>query len=75
MVAAFTPSRTFFASAATGDDDFDVTGVKDVMDSAASVYKLYGAEDKLGAAYPESPHDFPPAARRRAYAFVDGVLK
>jgi len=74
IVGTFAP-RAFFASAATGDDDFDVTGVKDVMDSAGTVYKLYGAESKLGATYPETPHDFPPGARRRAYAFVDEQLK
>jgi len=74
IVGTFAP-HAFFASAATGDDDFDVTGVKDVMDSAAFVYKLYGAEPKLAATYPESPHDFPPAARRRAYAFIDEQLK
>ncbi|MBL8850785.1 MAG: alpha/beta fold hydrolase, partial [Planctomycetaceae bacterium] len=74
IVGTFAP-RAFFASAATGDDDFDVTGVKEVMDSAAFVYKLYGMESKLEEVYPESPHDFPLVAREAAYEFVGGQLK
>ena len=74
IVAAFAP-RAFLASAATGDRDFDVSGVRDVIQSAASIYKLLGRPDALQAIYPESKHDFPPAARRRAYEFLDTHLR
>src|SRR5262245_26793483 len=70
IVASFAP-RAFMASAATGDDDFDVTGVQRASYSARSIYKLDGADDRLHAVYPESPHDFPPPARDSVYEFID----
>jgi len=74
IVAAFAP-RAFLASAATHDRDFNVSGVRDVMQSAAPIYKLFGRVDALQAVYPESKHDFPPAARRRTYEFLDTHLR
>ena len=74
VVASLAP-RPFLAVAATKDNDFDVSGVRDVMQAAASVYELHGQRDNLQAHYPESPHDFPAEARRRAYDFLDRHLK
>ncbi|MFN0019915.1 MAG: DUF2920 family protein [Pirellulaceae bacterium] len=74
VIASLAP-RPFLAVAATKDNDFDVSGVKDVMQSAASVYELHGKRDNLQAHYPESPHDFPQEARKRAYEFIDKHLK
>jgi dienelactone hydrolase len=69
LVAAIAP-RAFFASAPLGDSNFDVTGVKEVVARAAEVYALRKAPESLRAIYPDCGHDFPPAAREEAYAFL-----
>jgi dienelactone hydrolase len=74
VVAAFAP-RAFLASAPLHDDNFEVSGVRDVMKAALPVYQLLGAPDKLTANYPDCGHDFPPEARRIAYAWLDRWLK
>ena len=74
IVASLAP-RPFLAVAATRDTDFDVTGVHDVIDSAAPVYRLHNVREQLHALYPDSPHDFPPDARQHAYEFLDRHLR
>ena len=74
VVATLAP-RPFLAVAATKDNDFDVSGVRDVMQVAASAYELHGKGENLQAIYPDSPHDFPTDARRQAYGFLDKHLK
>jgi dienelactone hydrolase len=74
IVASFAP-RAFLASAAEKDDDFDVSGVRDVMAIARPIYKLHNAEDRLSANYYAGPHAFPPAARKTAYEFLDRHLR
>jgi dipeptidyl aminopeptidase/acylaminoacyl peptidase len=74
VVASLAP-RPFLAVAATKDDDFDVSGVRDVIQSAGSIYELLGKRDHLHAIYPESKHDFPEQARKQAYEFLDTHLK
>jgi cephalosporin-C deacetylase-like acetyl esterase len=74
VVATLAP-RPFLAVATTKDNDFDVSGVRDVMQAAAIVYELHGKPENLRAIYPDSPHDFPADARRQAYAFLDKHLK
>ena len=74
IVASFAP-RPFLACAATDDADFKVSGVQDVMKSAAEIYKLFDSVDLLQAVYPDSKHDFPPDARKRAYDFLDAHLR
>ena len=73
VVAALAP-RPFFVNAPLRDGNFEVSGVKDCIAAAKPVYELLGAAGKLVAAYPEAGHDFPPDARRAAYAFVDKAL-
>ena len=73
IVASFAP-RPFLAIAATGDTDFDVTGVQDVIESAGLVYRVFDEADRLQAVYPDGPHDFPPHAREQAYEFLDRHL-
>src|ERR1051326_4884384 len=53
VVGSFAP-RPFFASAAVHDDDFDVSGVRDAMNSAARIYEVYGKRDNLRGYYPDS---------------------
>jgi dienelactone hydrolase len=74
IVAAFAP-RPFLASAPTGDDNFEVSGVKDCIAAAAPVYELLGAKEKLKANYPECKHDFPADVRKVAYEWLDRWLK
>lgn len=74
IVASFAP-RPFLAVAATGDSDFDVSGVRDVIDAAQPIYELLGASKHLQADFPDSPHDFPLASRERAYEFLDQHLR
>jgi len=74
IVGSFAP-RPFLACAATNDRDFDVSGVRDVIQAVRPVYTLLGKADCLQAIYPEGPHDFPPHARKRAYEFLDKHLR
>lgn len=73
IVAAFAP-RPFLACAAEKDDDFDVSGVREVMKAAEGVYQLHGAEKDLSAYYPAGKHAFPADARKEAYEFLDRYL-
>ncbi|HYH67756.1 MAG TPA: DUF2920 family protein [Urbifossiella sp.] len=74
LVAGLAP-RAFLAVAAEKDDDFDASGVRDVMAAAGGVYRLYGEADRLAALYPAVGHSFPPAARAVAYDFLDRHLR
>jgi predicted dienelactone hydrolase len=74
VVASFAP-RAFLASAPVGDDNFEVSGVKDCIAAARPVYELLGVPEKLAANYPDCKHDFPPEARRVAYEWLDRWLK
>jgi predicted dienelactone hydrolase len=74
IVASLAP-RPFLACAAVRDRDFDVNGVRDVITSARTIYRLHAKLDNLQAVYPDSPHDFPDHTRRQAYEFLDHHLK
>ncbi len=73
IIASFAP-RPFLACAATKDRDFNVQGVRDSIELARPVYRLLKANERLQAVYPDSPHDFPAEARRKAYEFLDRFL-
>lgn len=73
IIASFAP-RPFLTCSATKDNDFDVQGVKETLDYARPVYKLFGAEANLQGYYPEAPHAFPADARDVAYKFLDKHL-
>lgn len=74
LIGALAP-RPFFASAATRDSDFDVSGVRDVMQAAQPIYKLYAAEASLTATYPDAVHSFPDESRQQAYSFLELHLR
>lgn len=74
IVACFAP-RAFLACAAEQDDDFDVSGVREIIATALPVYQRYGHRERLTACYPPTKHSFPPEARRQAYEFLDRMLK
>lgn len=74
VAAAFAP-RAFFSNSPTGDSNFDVRGVRKAEAKAREVFGLLGAADRLQVRYPDCGHDFPPAIRREAYAFLDRILE
>ena len=73
VVAAFAP-RAFFSNSPLGDYNFEVAGVKKAEPKAREIYALLGAADRLRIQYPDCAHDFPPAMRCAAYAFIDRIL-
>jgi dienelactone hydrolase len=73
VLAALAP-RAVFVNAPLGDDNFEVSGVKDCMAAALPVFELLGARDRLFAMHPEGGHGFSPEARVAAYAFLEKWL-
>lgn len=73
LIAGIAP-RAFFTSSPIGDANFEVRGVRDSIEESSKLFRLFGVPERLGAIYPESAHDFPPAARQEAYRFLDQML-
>lgn len=73
LIAALAP-RPFLAIAPLRDDNFEVSGVRDVMTAAGRVYKIFAAEDRLAARYPDAAHDFPDVERKGAYDWLDRMF-
>ncbi len=73
VLSALAP-RPLFVNAPLHDANFDVSGVRDCINTARKIYGLYGATDVLAAVYPDAEHDFPDEARQQAYAFVEKAL-
>ena len=74
VLAALAP-RPLFVNAPLHDANFDVSGVRDCLDTDRHVYGLYGAVEKLAAVHPDAEHDFPDEVRRQAYSFVEKALR
>jgi hypothetical protein len=74
LIAALAP-RPFFTNSPQRDNDFSVTGVRKVLSAAGEIYQLLEAKDRLQAAHPDTPHDFPSAQREEAYQWLERVLK
>lgn len=74
VVRSFAP-RAFLAVAPKKDGNFEVSGVRDVMEASRAAYQAHGAEAHLKALYPDAGHDFPADARKAAYEFLDAHLK
>ncbi len=74
LVASLAP-RPMFVFAAELDDDFAVSGVRDVIKSAHQIYELHGSADSLIAHYEPVPHSFPATAREAAYRFLETHLR
>jgi dienelactone hydrolase len=74
VLAAIAP-RGIYIVAPLHDDNFDVAGVREVVAAVQPIYKLLGHADALQVVYPDAAHDFPDAERRKAYQFLDEILK
>lgn len=73
LVAALAP-RGLYTCAPTGDDNFDVAGVKACETAARPVYELFDASGNLIFSHPDAKHDFPPQQREEAYRFIETQL-
>lgn len=73
VLAAIAP-RALFINAPLRDA-FAIDGVRPCVDHVRPIYEQAGVADRLETAYPDCGHDFPPAVREQAYAFVDRVLR
>ena len=69
VLAAICP-RAIFINAPLHDSNFDVTGVRKVVEEVGKAYDLSNSRDKLVAEYPDSQHDFPDAVRAQAYDWL-----
>jgi hypothetical protein len=72
VLAAIAP-RAVLVNATEGDS-FRVAGVRECQARLAPLYARLGASDRLAFVYPPGGHDFPPAARETAYAFIDTCI-
>lgn len=70
LIALIAP-RPFLTIAPTKDHNFVLPGVVKCLDAARPVYRLLDASDDLRAEHPVAGHDFPEAARKKAYEFFD----
>lgn len=75
VLAAIAP-RPIFINAPLHDSNFEVSGVRDAVEAAQSVYEgVYEAGDRLITRYPDAGHSFPEDVREEAYRFLDRVLR
>jgi len=75
VLGALAP-RPVFVNAPLGDDNFEVSGVRDCVSAATPVYTtIFAAGDKLVALYPEGGHGFSQPMRQAGYEFLEKWLK
>jgi predicted dienelactone hydrolase len=74
VIAAIAP-RGVFVNAPLHDDNFDIDGVREVLNAARPIFKLLGVPDNLQAVHPNCAHDFLDDERQQAYKFLDEHLK
>lgn len=74
VLATIAP-RPVFINAPMGDDNFEVSGVKDCLAAATPVYRLFSAETNLIANHPACGHDFPQDVRVASYEWLTRVMK
>ncbi len=70
IIASIAP-RPVFTNAPVQDSNFAVEGVKAAIAEIHPVYSWLGFPAHLIVRYPDTGHDFPPAIRKEAYAFLD----
>jgi hypothetical protein len=74
VVAAIAP-RGLYIISPLNDPVFPADGVKQVIASAAPVFKLRGVEQKLRAVYPDNSPASSNTDRADAYHWLDDILK
>lgn len=73
VLAAICP-RSIFINAPLHDSNFDVTGVRKVVEEVGKAYDLTNGRKRLVAEYPDSAHDFPDEVRAAAYKWLKSEL-
>ncbi|MBI4624556.1 MAG: alpha/beta hydrolase [Verrucomicrobia bacterium] len=74
LIGALAP-RPFFVNAPVGDSNFKWQSVDRVVAAAAQIYRLYEVPALIRVEHPDSAHDFPPAVKELAYAWLDRALQ
>ena len=74
-VLALVAPRPFLVAARTRDPIFPVDGIEETVAAARKGYQARRAADRLGTFYEDGPHEFSPALREAAYAWLDRWLK
>lgn len=70
VLTALAP-RAVFINAPLGDGNFAVAGVRDCVAAARPIYeRIFRADNRLVAAYPDAGHAFPADLRQQAYQFL-----
>jgi dienelactone hydrolase len=76
VLAAIAP-RPIFINAPVGDSNFEINGVRAVVDAVQPVYERmrFREHQAVTLVTPDAEHDFPPTIREQAYEWLDDVLK
>jgi len=74
-VLALVAPRPFLVAARTADPIFPRDGIEATVAAARQAYAAQGAADRLGTFYEDGAHQFSPAMREAAYAWLDRWLK
>ncbi len=75
MVAALVAPRPLLISNTDKDDIFPLDGVYRLHQKVRDIYRLYGAEDKLGLQITEGPHKDTQELRIHAFVWFNRFLK
>ncbi len=74
-VLALVAPRPFLVAARTADPIFPRDGIEATVAAARGAYAAQDAADRLGTFYEDGEHQFSPAMREAAYAWLDRWLK
>lgn len=74
-VLALVAPRPFLVAARSEDPIFPMEGIEETVAGARPAYAAAGVADRLGTFYEPGPHQFSPALREAAYAWLDRWLK
>jgi predicted esterase len=73
-VLALVASRPFLVAARSDDPIFPMDGIEETVAAPRRAYAAAGAADRLATFYEPGPHQFSPAMREAAYAWLDRWL-
>jgi dienelactone hydrolase len=74
LIGALAP-RAFLAISPKRDANFKWESAARAVAAARPVFALHGAAERLAVEHPDVEHDFPPAMRERAYAWLEQHLR
>jgi dienelactone hydrolase len=74
-VLALVAPRPFLVAARSEDPIFPMEGIEETVAAGRAAFTAAGAADRLSTFYEPGPHQFSPAMREAAYAWLDRWLK